>query len=147
MTKLHANRFRSAELVRLIFAVTPEHGTDFDDLLKPDYWAHVAQQMRIGSVIEVRPEDGSYYAELFIRDCGRLWAKVAVLRKIDFADAAAESLEAEDPSFSVAWHGPHAKHVVFRMKPGGGKEILRDGFDTKDAASAWLSQHLMALAA
>lgn len=148
MTKLHASRFKSAELVRLVHDIVPEAGTPFEDILKPEYWAHVAQSLRPWARIEVRAEDGSYFAELLVVNCGRLWAKVAVLRKVDLGDMASEAVPANpDPSFSVMWRGPHAKHAVMRLGKAGGKEVLREGFETKDEAATWMADHIKALAA
>lgn len=65
------SRITLAEYARNIFVVTPEHGTPFEDILKPSYWLHVADtvsmRLRPYDRIEVRPEDGSYFAELIVR--------------------------------------------------------------------------------
>ena len=79
MTQLASNRLHLAEHRRNIFDVVPEHGTPFEELLKDSYWAHVSAKLKPGDHIEVRAEDGSYYAELIVQDAGRLYAKVAKL--------------------------------------------------------------------
>lgn len=148
MSKLHASRFKSAELTRLIYSAVPEAGMPFEDLLKPECWAHVAQLLRPGYRVEVLAEDGSYFAELLVVSAGRLWAKVAVLRKVDLSAVDSEPANAaNDAATSVMWSGPHSKFRVMRQNAGGGKDVLRDGFETREEATAWMADHLKALAA
>lgn len=148
MSKVHANRFKSAEFRRNIWDAIPEAGTPFDDLLKPEYWAHVAANLRPWDRIEVRAEDGSYYAELLVRDAGRLWAKVECLRKHDLgADTGQVPDVVADVTYSVQWRGPHSKHAVMRERGNGAKEVLRDQFETREAAEAWKADHMKAMAA
>jgi hypothetical protein len=148
MKKLLSSRFKPAELVRIIYDAKPEAGTAFEDVLKPEYWAHLGETVRPGDRIEVTPEDGAYFAELLVRDCGRLWAKVELLRKVDFVavDPAVET-STIDPSHTVEWRGPNGKFAVLRHGRAGGKEVLHSGFETREAANAWLGEHLKALAA
>ena len=148
MGALKASRFKSAELMRMIYTAVPEHGTEFEEILKPEYWAHVGHTMQPGSRIEVMPEDGSYFAELLVRDCRRLWASVALLRKVDFHDnEQIASQSAGGVSYSFQWRGPHAKHAVIRTAPAGNKDVMKEGFATRDQASVWLATHLSDIAA
>ena len=148
MSKIHANRFKSAEFRRNIWDVIPEASTPFEDVLKPEFWAHVAANLRPWDRIEVRAEDGSYYAELLVQDCGRLWAKVAVLSKVTLSKDAAQVPDiVADVTYSVQWRGPHSKHAVMRERGSGEKEVMRDQFETREAAEAWKADHMKALAA
>ena len=63
-TPLTANNFSLAEYKRHIFAAQPEAGITLEEVLKAEYWSHVAKDITIGCIIEVRPVDGAYYAEL-----------------------------------------------------------------------------------
>lgn len=120
----------------------------FEDLLKPECWAHVAQLLRPGYRIEVLAEDGSYFAELLVVSAGRLWAKVAVLRKIDLTEAVGEApAQGADTVMSIMWSGPHSKFRVIRQNASGGKDVMRDGFETREEASVWMAEHIKALAA
>ena len=49
---LTQNRIEQAEFVRPVFCVSPTAGTKPEDLLKPEYWTHVARQFKPGSRIE-----------------------------------------------------------------------------------------------
>jgi hypothetical protein len=138
VTQLATNRFHLAEFRRNIFDVIPEHGTPFEALLKEGYWAHVSAQMKPGDRIEVRAEDGSYFAQLIVQDAGRLYARVAVLMhvKLDAIEVKEDGLKAGE--YEVAWKGPQLKWCVLR-----GKDKLKDGL-TKDAALTWMNEHMKA---
>src|SRR5690349_16586133 len=90
-------RFKRAENERTIWTATVEAGIPFEDVLKPEFWAHIASKMYNpphrtgwGDRIEVYPDDMTYYAELFVHDAGPNWAKVSVLQKHDFGMAERE---------------------------------------------------------
>ena len=141
MTQLAISRFKQAEYERTVYSVVPEHGTPFDAVTEPDYWAHVSARMRPGDRIEVQAEDGSYWAELLVRDAGRLFAKVSVLRKVDLDE---ETVTGELPvssDMTIKWRGPHLKWCVLR-----GNDAIKEHCQTKGEAGSWLSDHIKALA-
>ncbi len=120
-------------------------GTQFEELLVPEYWAHVAQKLRPHTVIEVIPEDGAYWAELLVLSCDRLWAKVFLMRHYDLqsvdADPAAVASLAD--GYAVLWKGPAKKHVVLRKSDAA---ILQEGIQQKSDAQLWLTEHLKTVA-
>ncbi len=59
--------------------------------------------------VEVMPEDGSYYAELIVLSCDKLWAKMAVVQYVQLAEAET----ATDDGYEVKWRGAK-KHSVIR---------------------------------
>ncbi len=76
-----------AQFVRVQYMLPPEH--KIEDALASEYWAHVASMfMRpiaregdySGSIIEVRDEALTVYAELFIRSVSKEGMKVAMIR-------------------------------------------------------------------
>lgn len=138
MTQLQPSRCKLAEFERAVFSITPEEGTPFDALLDPGYWAHVSGHFRIGSRIEIYPPEGNYYAELFVQACGRLFARVAVLRKIDF-DAVDVSEDDLTAGYTVKYSGMHAKWAVYRVSD---KTMVASKMEDKPAAMAWLAQHV-----
>jgi len=128
----------------LDYTHTVSEGTPFEDLLKPEYWAHVAQKLRPHTLIKVVPEDGSYWAELLVLSCDRLWAKVFVLRHHDLT-AVVEDSEATASrlaEFDIQWKGPVKKHVVIRKSDS---TAVADGIQTKGEAQLWLDNHLKTL--
>lgn len=118
-----------------IFRVTPEIGTPPAALLDPHYWAHVSAKLRFGDVIEVLAEDGSYFAELLVRDVGNLYAKVAFKNPVTVFSTD-EAMEAP-VGYAVKWRGPKARFGVIH-----GTDVLKDGFVDKAEAHAWLDDLL-----
>ena len=142
MTQLATARIQAAEQMRNIWFVTPEHDTPFESILDPKYWAHVSWQFKPRDRIEVDAEDGSYFAELIVLDAGRLFAKVAVLRKHEFAKA--DVTGEEDSGFEVKWAGRHSKWRVIRKAD---KAVLKEGFEDKQAGLVWVAGHMRSIAA
>lgn len=136
-------RFHPAEYQRVIYYAVPEAGTPSSDLKKSEYWAHVAQQLKAGDRIEVEAEDGSYFLELMVRDVGRTWAKVAVLREIELENITAE-LSVDLKEYDVVHKGKLSKWSVVRLVD---KALVYEGGNSKQDAVNWLTDHLKALAA
>jgi hypothetical protein len=128
---LNEQRFGLAQFATNRWSVTPPFGTSFARVLEPTFWGNVGHKLRPGDIIEVHAEDGSYFAELYVRAAHRLAANVAVLRHVDLVGEAG-STAVDDSPFTVQFRGPHAKWCVMR-----GKEIVQDKFPTQaDALKA-----------
>lgn len=140
MAKLAAANLLLAEYARRVFTVSPDPGTPFDAILEPAYWAHVASQFKPFSRIEVNAPDNSYFAELIVLDCDKMWAKVEVLRKVDFAEGATAITESIG-GLKVGWGGPFHKFRVLR-----GADVLAKGFGNRVDAEAWIATHHRAAA-
>ena len=86
--RLQPTRIKQAEYARNEFQITPEIGTSIEDILAPEYWAHAALQLKAHDRIEVRTEDASWYAELYVLKAERLPGSVftAAVRLIRFVD-------------------------------------------------------------
>jgi hypothetical protein len=65
--------------------VDAKAGTKIEDVLQPQYWAHVAGQLGPYTRIEVL-ETGEWMLELLVINCGRNWAKVQVLHKFELEE-------------------------------------------------------------
>ncbi len=115
MTQLNGNRLNPAEEKRIIWHCVPEHGTPFEALLAPGYWAHCSAKLAPGARIEVYAEDDSYFAELIVRDAGRRYAKVAVLRHINLDSVEVLEAETANGGYEVKFQGPHLKWCVIRL--------------------------------
>lgn len=140
MTQLASNRLHFAENRRNIFTVTPEAGTPYEAVLKEGYWAHVSAKLRPTDRIEVLAEDGSYFAELIVLDAGRLYAKVAELRKVSLDPIEVKESDLTVDGLEAKWRGPQLKWCVMR-----GKDCLKDGMD-KATAVHWMKNHATAAA-
>lgn len=138
---LNQSRFTQADYVRSCWAVTAEAGTKPEDLAKLDYWAHVSSSLKPWDKIEVRAEDGAFYAELLVMQASRNWAKVRLINLVELNEEgpAAEKVEGH----IVKWSGPHSKFRVIRESDGA---VLHEGAPDKAAAHKWLTDHLRVVA-
>jgi hypothetical protein len=101
----------------------------------PEYWIHVARQLRRMDVIDILPEDESYYAELLVLSTGTGYAKVMVLRHVELAEVEEENAEAQT---IVKWNGPHSRWVVIRKSDNF---LLQEKLADKPAALAFAAQY------
>lgn len=135
--RLPPNRRHLAEQKRAEHVAYPLAGTTLEQILKPDYWMHVARDLKMFDHIEAIVEDGSAYYELLVVSVGRTEARVAVLNKVDLSSVPQGLLS--ESEYSIGWGGPHAKHRIKR-----GNEVIKDGFESRDLAEQWLKNHLQA---
>ena len=128
---------KGAEYVRNIFSATPPAGTKYEDMLKPEYWTHIAATLHPTDRIEVIPEDGVWFAELIVISCGKNWAKVYPLRFVELSESAPEEAPVAG-KYYVKWRGEVHKHGVIRFSD---KVVVKSGFPTAAEAKAWLAEH------
>ncbi len=142
----HANRFNLREYRVQDWFVTPEIGTNVEDMLNPEYWAHVAGRMKPLDNIEVYAEDGSFFARLIVLSCNRVQANVQLLfaHKLG-GDEAVDVTKSVDDSNSLeyGWGGPVGKHRVVRKSD---KQIIKDGFTSKQEALDYIRDYSQATA-
>lgn len=131
------NRFKQAEFVRVVFAVTPEHGAKPEDLLVPDYWMHVARDLKPGAVIEACPESREWFAQFFVLACGPNWAKLALLFKVDFEAGAADP-EAGEAKHKIEYKGSIKQWCVIRLSDS---QVIKDELPTKEEARKVLQNY------
>jgi len=139
MSKLTAGRCKQAEFTRTLWSVYAEQGTPLEDVTKPAFWAHVAAKLKPLDRVEVYEETGKYWAELMVLSVGKMEARMTVLRKHDLQTPTVPAIDLGD--YEVNWGGPHQKHRVVRKSD---KEVIKDGFGTKEEAQLWLTDHLKA---
>jgi hypothetical protein len=139
---LQVTRWQFGEFINARHSVSPASGTPFDDILRPEYWANITR-LSAGDVIEVRPEDASYYAELYVLRRDRTSATVAVIREPVKLEAAYRPLPGE-LKFKVEFAGPLAKWRVLRMSDNS---AIRDSFGSEIEARRWLTDYERMIAA
>jgi hypothetical protein len=140
MSKLPEGRFQVAAHANNRWAATLEYGVAFEEAFKPEFWAHTAKRLRPGDIIEVRAEDGSFYAELYVRAVGALFAKVEAL----FAKELGAGISAEADKLDVKWNVGKRCFAVIRRSDN---TVIRDGFQIKEDAIAWMNDHNKQMAA
>ena len=139
MHQLRNNQFKATETVQQAFTCTPSGGVTKDEIMEPTFWAAVCSGVQPFAIIQVMPEDSSFYARLLVRSVGPSSLKVFMLEYHDL-DVAVE--EPEAPAYTVGWAGPSAKYRVTRTVD---KRVMIDGFVTKDEANTWISEQMKAL--
>lgn len=135
-------RLAEAAYQRNEWRYTAEAGTTINEILDPQYWAHVAANFKPHDIIEVIPEDGSWYARLIVLTNARLWAKVFLLQKADLEKALADTPATDDETHEVKWMGAIEKHAVIRKAD---KALIKGGFTTKLEAHTWLDSYLKSI--
>jgi hypothetical protein len=134
--KVLQNRFRLTEQARNSWAVVPADGTPYEDLFAPEYWAHVAASVRPGDLIEVRAEDGSYFALLYAVAVQRQAVAVIELLKKDLHSVRMPVIES---GIAVEFKGPIRKWSVIRTKDN---VIVSDKHDNRLAADNAAAEYL-----
>lgn len=144
MTALSPKNFQvDATFKRSVNYVTPENGTTLEEVLAPEYWVHVARQMRAGSKIEVLAQDGSYYAELLVLSTENLSAKVDLLFSKVYEKTSVADIESD--GHIIRFAGAVKLHQVLRKgKSGDETVVLQEGFRTKKEAQAYIDGQLQA---
>lgn len=142
---LSPNRFTrdSAYSLRVSYIRVPA-GVKFSDVLRPEFWAHIAAQLVPSQIIVVHTDDNSYRAQLTVLKCTRL---EAVVSADWFREETPDALpEAADPAdaYVVKWAGPTAKWRVSRISDNA---TVSEGHASKEIAQAELKSHLTAMAA
>lgn len=136
-------KFNSAEFRRNEWFAAPEAGTTLEQILDPDFWSHVSGRVKPLDIIEVLPEDASFYARLMVTSCSRIHAKVVVLYHKSLVDAGvAEPTPDDAGQYEVKWLGPSGKFGVLRTKD---KHTVKSGFSTKPEAEIYLQDYVKAL--
>jgi hypothetical protein len=135
-------RIKSGDFVRSFYMATAFENTEPTDLLKPEYWAHFAQKLRLRDRIEVWANDGSWVADVVVLGASKNSADVRVLR-VDYIDNVQPSGEAtsELKSYDVRYRGIHSQWSVIRVADGA---VVHEGDGSRAAADTWLTNHLKA---
>lgn len=142
-TKMPAGHFKPFGYDTQRFTATAPAGTDLDTLQEPEFWSHVVSRVRPGCIIEVHAEDGSYFAELYVRATGTREMRVHVLRHVSF-DGAIDDVLKDETSYVVSWKGPVNRYTVCLAD---GKTPIKTGFLTKEDAVLWMTTHKRTMAA
>ncbi len=133
---LQPERMGTREHRRQDFAVNAEAGTRVEDVLDPQYWAHVANTMEPYARVEVLEESGEWMLELLVLNVGRNWAQVHLLHKHDLSERAETMPNAQ--THKVEWKGPQRRFAVIRISDS---QCLQDGFVSKLEAQVWSASH------
>ena len=139
---LGAVRIEPAEYRRTVYIATAHENTIPEDLLDPAYWAQVSATLKPWDRIDVRANDGTWYAEYLVLDAGRTYAKVQMLSShaLTTGDVAMSQLTAMSP-YEVVYRGPHDMWSVIRKSD---RAVVHEKAATQGAAVDWMTNRLKA---
>lgn len=149
--QLSPGNMQEAEYWRSDYAVIAEIGTTPEHLLDPAYWAHHAFKMKPWDKIEVRAQDGTWYAEYIVLEASRTWAKVKQIIFVPLTTADVSLTQSQDmdakrdnaltealANHEVKWRGPKGWSVVRKSDHAA----LSEGHRLKTDAEGWLRNHV-----
>lgn len=136
---LGPERLRGADFERLIYVANPGEGVVLDDLLRPECWASVANMLRTWSHIEVRAEDGSYYAELLVTGVDRAWARVEVL---NFKELTTKDVALTQSTRESKYEIKHTPGLQWHIIRRSDRHIVKDNMQLRSQADDALREHL-----
>lgn len=140
---MESSRFRECDYERTVYVATAFEDTTAEDMLKPEYWVHVASKLKPWDRIEARANDGTWWAEFMVLETGRAFARVTMMRQINLTTTdVAQSQNSALIEYQVLWRGPHCKWSVIRNSD---KQVLHEGNGSRDGAETWLKNHLVAM--
>lgn len=119
-----------------------EYDTDVKTLLAPEYWAHVASNIRVHDRIEVITAGGLMFAEFIVLKRDDNTARLKTLRVEHLYDLKAEDMETE--THKVVYRGEIENWAVVRKD---GSIVLKAEFSAPDEAVQFMRDHLKAFAA
>lgn len=135
-------RFQGAEFKRNQYILDAGEGVKPADITEPGYWAHLGERLRAWDEVQVRANDGLWYARVLVLEAGRNWAKVHIERVeyLTTAEVAITQADAMSP-YEVKWRGPHSQWSVIRKADSA---VVHEGSPTIDGAVQWLKGRLQA---
>jgi hypothetical protein len=129
--RILANRVVLAEMVHQRWFVTcPDHMTP-DDVLQPEFWAHVASHFRPYDEVTVGNDACAWRLSLVVADVWSAGVRMIELSRAELAGALEKSTE-EANGLRIMWRGPAAKWSV--MDAAG--QVISSGWPSKDTALA-----------
>jgi hypothetical protein len=145
--RMKNTRSSDADIANGFMAVAPA-GTPIEHVLRPDYWAHVAHKLRPMDMIDVVPDDRSYYAKLLVVDVSnprRGFVKAqAIVEAVHFHKIGAIRRDAFERTHEVRYAGPHLKWCVWSLTED---RAIHENCLTEGDAEAWLHARAAVLAA
>ena len=143
--KINEAAFQPADASRMTWTITlpPEH--QFDEVLDPVFWSHVARKidMKFHNFIEVYREDRTLFGSLYVRGVSGNNVYVAVIdRPLEWGKAA----PVPAGGLTTKWNVGKGGFDVIRADD---KQVVADGkqFPLREQAEAWIAQQRKSLAA
>ena len=121
------------------------HGTKFDDLLEPKYWAASAKNMKPWDTITVRAEDYSFYAKLLVLYVEKFSVQVAKLEYFEIdklvTKVDVESVAKNAADYLIEFDGKNKWKCIRKSD----RAQIFSGHTTKEYALSALDEYLKRL--
>lgn len=129
-----------AEYAKSHYVVTVDHAIDDKDICNPSFWAHVAQKLKQFDTVELRSEDGSFWAQYLVIAADRVWAKVLKLHYVDLDKVQADTKFDGDliDQYEIKW-AKNSKWSVIRRED---RALMVEKLHSRTDAQEWLMKHL-----
>lgn len=137
---LSPNGLSVAEYKRRNWFCEAVEGVTLDDVLKSEFWAHVAAKMTPFDRIEVVSFDGTWGADLVVLATGRTAAKVKQLHFYEF-EGGYTDMSSVNTSHEIKHRGPR-KWSIIRLSDNA---VVKEGIPTREEADRALADYLKAL--
>lgn len=142
----NVSHFKLAEHHRAIYYLIAPLGVTYEDILRPEFWAHVASRIN-GPMdhIEVLAEDYTFHVVLMVMDKGTNWVKVVPISDVrDLSQAAPDEVtDGEESPYEVKFGGPKDRYRVLRKSDNS---VIKSGFANKTEAEKYVSEYRRAVA-
>jgi len=103
--------------------------------MTPGFWANVSYQFKQFDRIEVRQDDGKFWAEYLILSADKTSAYLKELRWYDLTGVP----QKDNADFEYKYRGPYAMHSIVKTKDG---TVMVEKLPTKVAAEKWLADYM-----
>jgi len=135
------SRMQLSESVALDYFVTAESRVTRQDINRPEFWAHVARQLRPFSRLRVTTDDAKFIAELVVITAGSNWAVVREIFFIDLENAltAVPDLQYRENQFYIQYKGTKLKWSIIRKSDSA---IIKSEIPSKDMAELALAEYV-----
>lgn len=114
-----------------------------EDLDTPEAWLHVAKRMNRGDTVIAYADDMAWRADFVVLTTETVgnstMVKLRLLTKYTFTEEELKLEPALAAEYDVKWKGQTAGFGVFRKSDS---VYIRDGFQDRPAAHAWLSGYI-----
>ena len=121
-----------ADFARNCHCIKVDAGSKFEDLSKPEVWVHIAKTFRPGDIIEVRPKDGEWFGELYVRSVTKTDVRTHPIRFVSFA---AKVEKPSVPGYTIKHRGPRGWSVI----RDSDKTVVFENGQTRQKAEEWLA--------
>ena len=137
VTAIYPARFHQADYKRTVHLLIVEPRTTQAQLKSPDFWANLAPKCKMGDLVEIEPDDGTFFALYKIRDVGKHHVTVSEVYFTDFVNEKTESVKQD--GYYVKWRGQQLMYCIIRE---GTDKPVKEGFGTKELAQSELAEYL-----